>query len=274
MADSLDRNRLLTLMNDVADRLDVLFTAGYLGRPAWRNKGDRDPVSETDVAIENRARELLHRARPDIPIVGEETGGESPLEGLAWHVDPIDGTVNFLAGIPLCGISIGLAGNGVPALGLISAPLLGARFAGGPGAPSTENRNPIRAAHVTSLGTSVVSLGDYSTGNGAEERNRHKLAATARLASEAYRVRMVGSAALDLAWVASGRLAGAVILSNKPWDMCAGVAIARGAGAVVVGEAGEPYTLASRAMVAGAPGIIDELAEIVRGTAQATAITT
>lgn len=105
----------------------------------------------------------------------------------------------------------------------------------------------------------------YAVGERAVERNVERLRITARLAAAALRVRMFGSAAVDLAWVADGRLGASVMLANKPWDTAAGVLLAREAGALVVDRNGDHHTPGSRSTVAVAvaPGIRDELLDVI-----------
>ncbi|WP_431240971.1 inositol monophosphatase family protein (plasmid) [Mycolicibacterium aichiense] len=252
---------LLESLHAVLDKTDQLFLSAIANTPRWNDKDDRDPVSETDLSIENLIRELLHDLLPEVPFVGEETGGRVPETGLSWIVDPVDGTVNFLEGIPLCGTSIGLACDNRPILGAVSLPLLKSRFSGGPMVPSTENARRITVSNTFSLRQAVVAVGDYSTGRDAESKNERKLAVHASLAPSVYRIRMLGSAAIDLAWLASGRLHGSLTMSNNVWDMCGGVAIALGAGAEVSDMIGEPYTLASSATIAAVPGLLHPLLE-------------
>ncbi|MCF6389377.1 inositol monophosphatase family protein [Mycobacterium sp. MBM] len=255
---------LLASLHSLLDKVDGMFLDSVARAPRWHDKSDRDPVSETDVAIETWLREQLSSLTPDVPFVGEETGGGVPKTGLAWVVDPVDGTVNFLERLPLCGTSIGLVQDNIPVLGAVSLPLLGSRFGGGPRVPATENGRRMAVSTESRLRRAIVAVGDYSTGPGAQRKNDTKLELHRRLAAEVYRVRMLGSAAIDLVWLASGRLHGSVTMSNNSWDMCGGVAIALGAGACVTDANGEPYTLESRTTLAAAPNVWEALRDTVR----------
>lgn len=106
-------------------------------------------------------------------------------------------------------------------------------------------------------------MGDYAVGNNAEERKRPRLALTHELAARVQRVRMFGSAAVDLAWVADGKTDVLVMLSNDPWGTAAGVLIAREAGAAVVDIDGNPHTMTSRAAIAASPKLVADLVELV-----------
>lgn len=220
-------------------------------------KGDRDPVTETDLAIERAMRDCLHHATPEAGFLGEETGGST--EGLAWVLDPIDGTANFTHGVPLTAVSLALLDHGEPVVGLIAVQAEGVRYTAMRGHGAARDSEPIRASACTDLRAAMVAMGDYATGAGAADRNQARLRITAVLAARAQRVRMLGSAAIDLAWVAAGKLDASVMLSNKPWDTAAGVLIAREAGAKVTDLEGREHVLTSTATIASAPGVTAEL---------------
>lgn len=227
-------------------------------------KGDRDMASEVDYAVERAVRAHLRERTPDIAILGEEEGvsGDAAAE-LVWAVDPVDGTANFVRGVPLCGFSLGLVRQGRPVVGVIDLPFLGTRYHASEGGGAYEGERRVRASGITGIGDAIVSIGDYSVGEGAEVRNRLRLELTGRLAANVQRVRMVGSAAIDLAWVADGKLDACVILSNHPWDTSAGVVIAREAGATVHDLDGSEHDFDSAATIAFTPSLEDELASLI-----------
>jgi myo-inositol-1(or 4)-monophosphatase len=109
-----------------------------------------------------------------------------------------------------------------------------------------------------------VSIGDYAVGANAQAKNQQRLRLTTFLAERVERVRMFGSAALDLAWVAEGRTDATVILANKPWDTAAGVLIAREGGALVFDSSGESHTFQSADTIAACPGLVDAVVSLVR----------
>lgn len=227
-----------------------LFIDGLHSMPPWHMKGDRDPVSDIDLAIEEQVRGFLERETPEIRFVGEESGGSVQNSALSWALDPIDGTVNFLHRLPICAISLGLIDSDSATLGVVSLPLIGPTYTGIVGMGASRDGVPIAPSTPRDLKDCVISLGDYSTGPTAEQRNVQYHNAHRWLASSAYRVRMLGSAAADLVWVADGTLDGTVILSNNPWDTAAGTAIAKAAGGLVVGGAGETHSIHSSATIA------------------------
>lgn len=220
-------------------------------------KGDRDMASEVDYAVERAVRDYLRERTPDIAVLGEEEGVTGGGGDLMWAIDPVDGTVNFVRGNPLCGFSLGLIERGRAVAGVIDLPFLGTRYHAAQGAGAFAGDRRVRAAGTTDLQDAIVSIGDYAVGAGAEAVNRFRIALTETLAARVQRVRMVGSAAIDLAWVADGKLDACVILSNQPWDTSAGVAIAREAGATVTDQDGTAHTAGSSATIATSPALSD-----------------
>lgn len=229
------------------------------------SKGDRDMATEVDYDIERQVRSFLHQKTPQISFLGEEEGASGASHDLVWTLDPIDGTANFVHNSPLCGVSLGLVAQGLPVLGVIDLPFLRTRYTAVQGDGARANNEPIRASITSDLHESIVAIGDYAVGDQAADKNRTRLAITSRLAAQAQRVRMHGSAALDLAWLACGRLDAVVIMENNPWDMAAGVVIAQEAGAQVVDLDGSPYSVdsavtigATRELLADILGLVNE----------------
>src|SRR5690606_4046522 len=259
-------------MIDIQALLEVAVEATSIGRevfltqaPGARTaKGDRDYATEVDYAVERKIRAFLAESTPSIGVLGEEEGGSGDRSQMQWALDPVDGTINFAQGIPLCGISLALVADRRPVVGVIDLPFLDTRYTAAAGEGAHRDGEPIRASGTSQLRDAMVSGGDYTVGRDAEPKNRVKLALTARLAREALRVRMFGSAALDLAWVADGKTDALIMLSNQPWDTAAGVAIAKEAGVRVVDLDGSDHTLDSRATIAATPRIIDDILALIR----------
>jgi myo-inositol-1(or 4)-monophosphatase len=215
-------------------------------------KADRDLVSETDLSVERAVRAFLRERTPDIGFVGEEEGigGGSNGSDLVWTLDPIDGTSNYVRGLPLCAISLALVDGTSTVLGVIDLPFLDSRYRTVVGRGAYLGDTRLRTSRTRDLREAIVAVGDYATGNDAAAKNRDRLGLTQELALRAQRIRMLGTAALDLAWLAEGKLDAAVMLSNKPWDTLAGVLLAREAGAFVYGRSGESHDADSTATVA------------------------
>lgn len=227
-------------------------------------KKDRDYASDLDVAIERAVREHLAEVTPDFGFLGEEEGTHGATEGPTWVLDPVDGTSNLVHGLPLCGVSLALLDQGRPVVGVIDLPFLGERFTARAGDGARLNGELIKVSPARDLSEIMISIGDFATGPGVEDGNTRKLAIMGRLATRVERLRMLGSAAIDLAWVAAGRLGANVLLSNKPWDVSAGVIIAREAGAVVVDADGDEHGLASSATIATSPELAGPLIELIK----------
>jgi myo-inositol-1(or 4)-monophosphatase len=127
----------------------------------------------------------------------------------------------------------------------------------------------LTASTTTSLRDAVVAIGDHATGAGAGRKNEARLGATIQLTSRVHRIRMLGTAALDLAWLADGRLDASITLANQPWDVAAGVIIAREAGATVVDADGSPHTLHSAATIAAPGPLISQLVSLLQAVGSA-----
>jgi len=233
---------------------------------AVQHKGDRDLVTDIDLKIQHDIAEFLGTATPDVPLLAEESAQQPDIAATEWLwvLDPIDGTSNFAHGLPLCSVSLALMHGGSAVVAVTDAPLLGRTYHAVKDQGAFLNGQPISVSRTGSLNESIVSLGDYAVGPDAATHNRQRLALTAELVPLAERIRMVGAATLDLAFVAEGALDGCVMMSNKPWDTAAGALMAREAGALVTDANGEPHAHDSESIVAATPAIADELAAVVR----------
>jgi myo-inositol-1(or 4)-monophosphatase len=227
-------------------------------------KGDRDLVSDVDLAVERLVRDYLHRHAPEVSFGGEEYGFPAGVTEEQWVLDPLDGTANFVRGMPLCAVSLALRRGDRAVLGVIAAPFLGTSYWAADGRGAFRDGRPIVASRRLDVRDAVVAVGDYGTGPDTAARNRAAVALHRRLADRVQRVRMLGSAAMDLVWVAEGTLDGSVTLGNRVWDMAAGVVIAREAGAAVVDADGSPHTCASAITVAVAEPLVAPVGELVR----------
>lgn len=258
-------------MTDYASLLPIAHRAVNIAHDIMRSmqpgvltaKGDRDMASEVDYAIEERVREFLDQHTPDIGFLGEENGTTGSTDGLMWALDPVDGTVNFIHGSPLCAISLGLIADNRSVLGVIDVPFLGGRYSAAEGNGAQLDGQRIAVSGVTELSEAVVAIGDYAVGEGAEQKNKLRFAMTHGLAAKVQRVRMHGSAAIDLAWLAAGKVDAVAMMANKPWDTAAGIVIAREAGAIAVDLDGSPHSFESHATIAAHPAVISAILEIV-----------
>jgi len=202
-----------------------------------RKKGPKDLVTSADVAAEQCIRRLLHRRFPDIGFQGEEgTGAEGP--GGRWIVDPLDGTIGFIAGLPFFGVSIALERHGRIEAGVIFLPRLGELFVAERGRGAWLNGRRLRVSRKSRMENAVVALWHDDT----VWRNRRLRERIARLALRVRSLRIYG-AAFSRAYVAAGRLDGYWEQSAKPWDVAAGVLLVDEAGGRVTDGGGGPYDL-------------------------------
>ncbi|MEU3452876.1 inositol monophosphatase family protein [Micromonospora sp. NPDC006766] len=263
-------------MTDYRDLLPVAVEAVRRAAEAMRHgsagkltaKGDRDLASELDYGIESDVRAFLAAETPEIGFLGEEEGSTGSAV-MRWVLDPIDGTANFVRGLPMCAVSLALVHQAEAVVGVIALPFLGSLYSAVKGGGAHANGREIRASSTSRLNDAIVAIGDYAVGLDAEARNRLRLALTAQLAAEVQRVRMTGSAALDLAWLAEGRLDAALTLSNHAWDMAAGVVLAREAGAAVIDQNGAAHDLDSTVTLAVAPSLVEAVLGVYRKSVSA-----
>lgn len=263
-----DLAALLQVAEAAADLARTMFLQSQPGRATA--KGERDFATELDLSIERAVRAFLHAEVPHIGFLGEEEGrsGSDDRRATYWALDPVDGTANLMHGLPICGTSLGLIVDDQPVLGVVDFPHLGERYSAHSGRGATLNGRPIRASDTSELAGAIVSVGDFAVGIDADHRNEPRHAIIRGLSAHAERVRMLGSAALDLTWVAAGRLDGSVMLSNKTWDVAAGVIIAREAGALVLDLDGTTHSTRSRATISAAPGLAHVLVDLLASTAE------
>lgn len=228
-------------------------------------KSERDLVTDVDLAVEDAVRAFLARETPGIGILGEEYGHTGPADGaLWWALDPVDGTANLARGIPLCAVSLGLVADRRSVLAAIDLPFLGAGYTAVDGGGAYVGDERIRGSDVGDLSQAVISIGDFAVGEDAAAKNRVRIALLSRLGARAQRVRMIGTAAIDLAWVAQGRLDASIILANLPWDTMAGVLLVREAGGVVLDLDDTEHTADSAATIAVCAGLRQDIVTILR----------
>jgi len=225
-------------------------------------KGPANFVSAADRRAEEMLYSDLTKARPGYGFIGEEGGTrEGQDKSHTWIVDPLDGTTNFLHGIPQFAISIGLQREGVIIAGVIYNPATDELYIAERGKGAFLNDQRLRVAARKQLHDCVIACGLPHIGRGDLPLSRDEMTAMqARVAG----LRRFGAASLDLAYVAAGRLDGYWERNLKPWDMAAGIIMIREAGGVVsdIQTSGDP--LVSGDVVCGNETIHAELTKILR----------
>ncbi len=231
---------------------------GRLSGTEIERHGRRDVTTAADTAAEEHITRRLTTARPDIPVLGEEgdRGTDARPEGMCWIVDPLDGTVNFVQGIPLFAVSIGLVEDGKPLLGVVHLPALNQTFWGGPGTGCFEGERPVSVSATPMLSDAIVATGFAYKRDETADNNVENVQ---RMIMKTRGIRRMGAAAIDLAYVASGRLDAFWELHLKPWDVAAGAALIRAAGGTVTDQHGGEDWLFGHHLVASNGMLHDEL---------------
>jgi myo-inositol-1(or 4)-monophosphatase len=236
---------LLALAVDVAREAATLVARGRASAAEQVDvkSSPVDVVTAVDRASEELIVTRLLAARPDDGLLGEEGADQAGSSGVRWVVDPIDGTVNFLYGLPAYAVSIAAEVDGAIRAGVVLNAATGEMFTAttGGGAHLT---SPGRPESVRLTGSSPVSLEQTLVGTGfgyRVEQRRAQGAVVAQLLTRVRDIRRYGSSALDLCAVAAGRMDAYYELGLKPWDHAAGALIAAEAGLVVTGLAGRPF---------------------------------
>lgn len=226
-------------------------------------KGPADFVSAADRRAEETIRAELERARPGYSFLMEESGETRGRDAQhRWIVDPLDGTTNFLHGIPQFAISIALERQGRLAAAVVYDPIGDELFSAERGGGAFLNDRRLRVATRQALADSVVATGMPFRGHGDYSAYLKELAA---VMPQVAGVRRFGAASLDLAWVAAGRFDGFWEHDLSPWDMAAGILIIREAGGFVTDLEGGDAILQSGGIVAGNDAIHRELLSLIRG---------
>jgi myo-inositol-1(or 4)-monophosphatase len=277
-SDRASPEELLDLATSVASTAGMLLTERFYHghEQAIASKSSpTDLVSEADIEAERWIREKIEDARPRDGFIGEEGGEQPGSSGLSWVVDPLDGTINFLFGIPHWCVSIAVRDQDGPLAGVIRDPIRDEQFTAtrdGPAILDMPERKrlfgPPPYEHARERRTLVVAQRDdlstamLATGLAYDADVRAAQAQVLeRVVPRVRDIRRFGSAALDLAWTAAGRYDAYFERSVKPWDIAAGTLVCERAGLTVL-ELPEHERL-PRGVLAGAPALVGPLLEIV-----------
>ncbi|MEU3819954.1 inositol monophosphatase family protein [Streptomyces sp. NPDC030392] len=249
------RDELLAVALEAARRAGALLRDGRpadLGVAATKSS-PIDVVTEMDIAAEKLITEHLAKHRPHDGLLGEEGADAEGTSGIRWVVDPLDGTVNYLYGLPTWAVSIAAERDGEALVGVVEIPTRGETFHAVRGRGAWLGERRLRVRPAPPLDQALVATGfNYVTTVRAHQADvAHRLLPLVR------DIRRSGSAAVDLADVAAGRLDGYYERGLRPWDRAAGALIAREAGALTGGRPGAPAS--DDLTVAGVPGVFEPL---------------
>ena len=261
------RSALLNVMTAAAQKAarGLVRDFGEIENLQVSQKGPADFVSNADKKSEKILVQELSKARPRFGFLLEE-GGE--IEGTdtsnRWIIDPLDGTSNFLHGIPHFSISIALERDGEPAAGVIYEPVSDQMFIAENGQGAFLNNRRLRVSARKKLEESLFATGIPFAGKDGHDRYLKQIKAVMALSAG---VRRFGSAALDLAYVAAGRFEGFWEIGLQSWDIAAGIVLVREAGGFVTDVAGGNRMMESGEIIAANSHLHGKLAEILSKTA-------
>ena len=215
-------------------------------------KPDRSMVTEFDMKAEAIISSHIFSSFPDDGILGEEGGLTNGTSGYSWIVDPIDGTHNFIAGIPLYGVSIGIALHGRFVVGVIYLPETDEMFSAEESGGAFCNGRKISVSSKKTVGECTLSYD-----SGMRRETDRKVDALRSLSTKTYNIRMFGASSILLAYLADGRLDIAVEFDDKPWDFAAGAVLIREAGGLFTDLLGGEAVVDSLGYV-GSNGLVHE----------------
>jgi myo-inositol-1(or 4)-monophosphatase len=248
--------RAATVINRASTQLDLITV---------QTKSPNDFVTEVDRAAEQAIIEVLRDAFPGHGILAEESGELAPANGAEsefnWIIDPLDGTTNFIHGFPQYAVSIAQTKNGVLEHAVVYDPTTNELFTASRGSGAYLNDRRIRVSRRTRLNDSLIGTGfPFRQFDNVDAY----LAMFKELTQKTAGIRRPGAAALDLAYVACGRLDGFWEMGLSPWDMAAGVLLIQEAGGLVSDLSGEGAFLTTGNVVAGSPKIFGQILPIVQ----------
>ncbi len=248
---------------DAAWQAGVYIRAHHHQAKQVTHKGAVDLVTQVDLEAERRIVSRIHATFPGHAIQAEETRDGSTGDGtIRWIVDPLDGTTNFVHGVPHVAVSIALEVEGELVLGVIYDPHRDELFEATRGRGTRLNGRPVRVADPVPLSEAILATGfPY-------DRRTHAptyLAYVEAFLVRAQGVRRMGAAALDLAWVACGRYNGFWEFKLKPWDIAAGIVLVEEAGGCARDRQGNPVRLDGGEIVAGHPEVVAVMRPVMAG---------
>lgn len=249
--------RLVDVARRAAEAGGVQLKAHFGRLEQVRQKGrSGDLVTEADLAAEAAVLGLLQAETPEIGVLAEESGRRAAEGALEWCVDPLDGTTNYAHGFPVFATSVGLTWQGIPLLGALALPAFDELYWAAPGMGSWCNGRRLAVSGCRQLADALLATGfAYDR----QQRLDNNYAEFAWFTHRTHGVRRAGAAAVDLAFVASGKVDGYWERGLAPWDLAAGLVLVEEAGGVVTGYDGSAAELATGRVVAAGPGLHGQL---------------
>jgi len=253
---------LLNAVNEagkiILSRFDGTFTIEH-------KEGINNLVTEVDKLAEAKIISVIRASFPGHSIISEEVGEMIKDSEYQWIIDPIDGTVNFAHGIPLCCVSIGLLHKDSVLMGAVYNPVMNELFVAEKGKGATLNGKPIKVSKKSDFRTAFLVTGfPYNW----PENSEHPIKVFERMILEGLPVRRLGSAAIDLCWVACGRFDGFWEYNLQAWDVAAGYLIVQEAGGRITNFDGKEYNVFDKQTLATNGLIHDNMLALIRNKKQ------
>jgi myo-inositol-1(or 4)-monophosphatase len=258
---------IMTLEEELSVARQVALDAGallrsFLGRVLRiEHKGETDLVTEADLQSENLILQSLGRRFPGDAFLTEETGRHGAPSKRVWLIDPLDGTINFSHELPFFAVSIALQVHGQTRLGMVYNPCTQEIFEAAKGSGAFLNGRPIRVSDTSKLVDSLLATGFPYT---MHQNPGEVMQRLSNLVVLGQAIRRIGSAAMDLCYVAAGRFAGFWEQDLKPWDTAAGALIVEEAGGKVTDFDGNPFTPYLKTVVASNSLIHEDMLAALR----------
>jgi myo-inositol-1(or 4)-monophosphatase len=242
----MDKTTLAAVATELAVRAGDLALDMQDSLASVREKGLKDVVTEADEACERLIMESILRLFPDHNTITEEHPSRRTGSDITWYIDPIDGTVNYSRGIPVWGVSIGVAWRGRMEAGVIRLPVTDETYTAVRGEGAFVNGKAIRVSPTESLADTIMASGDFNVGPNPQRQeatNRLNLAMFGRVAPRIRRIKCFGAAVAESAMVAAGRIEAYLMNNFNPWDVAAASLLVTEAGGKVSDIDGRPFAL-------------------------------
>ena len=256
----------IEILKNIALEAGTIVRKGFFASKEITHKGTVDLVTQYDLATEQFIVEKLRAAFPEHRLIGEEThqGDYGAILEKAIYIDPIDGTTNFVHGVPHVAISIAVYEHGEGQMGVVYNPILDELYCAVRGEGACCNGKPIHVSTQDTLQQALIATGFPYTKVERGADFDWVMNAMQHMLADVRDIRRLGSAALDLCYVARGVMDGYYEICLKPWDAAAGMVIAREAGAVITSIDGTPVDFSNTTVVAANPTLHQQIVQHLR----------
>lgn len=252
----------LVIAKNAAERAGKILNRLFGQVSQITKKGDIDLVTEADVQAENSIFEIIREHFPRDNLLSEESGSRGRTSNRTWIIDPLDGTTNFVHGFPFFAVSIALEVDGEVVMGVVHNPFMGELFRAARGVGAFLNNQALRVSRTRQLQEALLGTGfPYDI----REHPREPMDLFEKMLVTAQGIRRPGSAAIDMCYVAAGKLDGFWEKDLKPWDTAAGSVIVEEAGGLVTTFQGKTFSPYRTSVVAANPYIHGAMIEILNG---------